>query len=153
MNSPQNISHRKKELLMNIISQEARQKQAVVKYALRKGKSEASRKYGVSLSSVKRWCKRYDGKTWQSLLPQSHTPHSHPKRHTRTEEKKIRNSFKKKFKRYGSTAPSTKACLINFITVELEEFLIFRQTVSESLLINKSGIESWKKESMLEWNI
>ena len=86
---------------MNIVTQEARKKQAVVKYALRKGKSEASRKYGVSLSSVKRWCKRYDGKTWQSLLEKSHRPHSHPKRHTTTEEKKIRNSFKKKFKRYG----------------------------------------------------
>ena len=86
---------------MNIVAQEARQKQAIVKYANRKGKSEASRKYGVSLSSVKRWCKRYDGTTWQSLLPQSRTPHSHPKRHTRAEEKKIRNSYKKKFKRYG----------------------------------------------------
>lgn len=29
--------------------------------AERKGKSYASRKYGVSLSNVKRWCKRYDG--------------------------------------------------------------------------------------------
>lgn len=86
---------------MNILTQEARQKQAIVKFALRKGKSEASRKYGVSLSSVKRWCKRYDGNTWQSLLPKSRTPHKHPKRHTKTEEKKIRNSFKKKFKRYG----------------------------------------------------
>lgn len=31
---------------MNIVAQEARKRQAVVKYALRKGKSEASRKYG-----------------------------------------------------------------------------------------------------------
>ena len=51
---------------MNIITQEAKKRQAVVKTAIRKGKSEASRIYGVSLSSVKRWCKRYDG-TWQSL--------------------------------------------------------------------------------------
>lgn len=48
---------------MNILTQEAKKKQAVVKYADQKGKSKASRKYGVSLSSVKRWCKRYDG-TW-----------------------------------------------------------------------------------------
>ena len=51
---------------MNIITQEAKKRQAVVKTAIRKGKSEASRIYGVSLSSVKCWCKRYDG-TLQSL--------------------------------------------------------------------------------------
>ena len=56
---------------MNIITQEAKKKQAIVKYALKKGKSKASRMYGVSHSSVKRWCKQYDG-TWQSLLPNSH---------------------------------------------------------------------------------
>ena len=56
--------------------------------------------YGVSLSSVKRWCKQYDG-TWQSLLPKSHRPHSRPNRHTKREERQIRNSFKKCYERYG----------------------------------------------------
>jgi len=51
---------------MNILSQEARKRQSVVKLALRKGKKFALEKYGVSLSSVKRWVRRYDG-TWQSL--------------------------------------------------------------------------------------
>ncbi|QCT06284.1 helix-turn-helix domain-containing protein [Ruminococcus bovis] len=73
---------------MNIITQEAKKKQAIVKYALRKGKSEASRVYGVSLSSVKRWCKQYDG-TWQSLLPKSRRPHSHPNRHTKEKKDKL----------------------------------------------------------------
>lgn len=85
---------------MNIITQEAKQKQAIVKYAERNGKSSASRMYGVSLSSVKRWCKRYDG-TWQSLLKKSHRPHGHPKQHTPKEEKQIKNSFKKHYARYG----------------------------------------------------
>lgn len=85
---------------MNILTQEAKKKQAVVKFSIRKGKSEASRRYGVSLSSVKRWCKRYDG-TWQSLVEKSHRPHSHPKRHTKSEERKIKNSFKKCYARYG----------------------------------------------------
>ena len=49
---------------MNMITQEARKRQAVVKLARRKGKSFAARMYGVSLSSVKRWDKRYDGKDW-----------------------------------------------------------------------------------------
>ena len=48
---------------MNILTQEARRRQGVVKLALKKGKSYAACKYGVSLSSVKRWSKRYDG-TW-----------------------------------------------------------------------------------------
>lgn len=85
---------------MNMITQKARKKQAVVKYAEKSGKSSASRMYGVSLSSIKRWCKRYDG-TWQSLLEISHRPNSHPKRHTAKEEKQIKNSFRKCYARYG----------------------------------------------------
>ena len=85
---------------MNMITQKARKKQAVVKYAEKSGKSSASRMYGVSLSSRKRWCKRYDG-TWQSLLERSHRPNSHPKRHTAKEEKQIKNSFRKCYARYG----------------------------------------------------
>lgn len=85
---------------MNMITQKARKKQAVVKYAEKSGKSSASRMYGVSMSSIKRWCKRYDG-TWQSLLERSHRPNSHPKRHTAKEEKQIKNSFRKCYARYG----------------------------------------------------
>lgn len=85
---------------MNMITQKARKKQAVVKYAEKSGKSSASRMYGVSLSSIKRWCKRYDG-TWQSLLERSHRPNSHPKWHTAKEEKQIKNSFRKCYARYG----------------------------------------------------
>ena len=85
---------------MNIITQEAKKRQGVVKLANKKGKSYASRIYGVSLSSVKRWCKRYDG-TWQSLRERSHRPHSHPKRHTEAEEQLILKCFQKKYQRYG----------------------------------------------------
>lgn len=52
---------------MNIITQEAKKKQSIVKYALRKGKSKASRMYGVSLSSVKRWCKQYQSSKKECL--------------------------------------------------------------------------------------
>lgn len=86
---------------MNILAQEARKRQAVVKLARRKGKSFAARIYGVSLSSVKRWDKRYDGKDWRSLLERSHRPHSHPKQHTKEEEKIISKAFWKKYERYG----------------------------------------------------
>lgn len=85
---------------MNIITQEAKRRQGVVKLAIRKGKSYASRMYGVSLSSVKRWCKRYDG-TWQSLKERSHRPLSNPRRHTESEEKLILKCFQKMFLRYG----------------------------------------------------
>lgn len=100
MNLLQNIYRKKEVLLMNILTQEAKKKQVIVKYAERNGKSQASRMYGVSLSSIKRWCKKYDG-TWQSMLEKSHRPHSHPKRHTQKEEKQIKNSFKKCYARYG----------------------------------------------------
>lgn len=85
---------------MNIITQEARKRQAVVKLSMRKGKSFASRIYGVSLSSVKRWCKRYNG-DWRSLKEKSHRPKTHPKRHTTEEEACIREAFSEMYLRYG----------------------------------------------------
>ncbi len=85
---------------MNRVAQEAHSRQAVVKLALRKGKSFAAKKYGVSLSSVKRWSKRYDG-TWQSLKERSHRPRSHPRRHTEQEEAAIREAMDKAYFRYG----------------------------------------------------
>ena len=85
---------------MNIITQEARKRQAVVKLSMKKGKSFASRIYGVSLSSVKRWCKRYDG-DWKSLKEKSHRPKSHPKLHTSKEEAQIRKAFCEAYLRYG----------------------------------------------------
>ena len=86
---------------MNILSQEARKRQAIVKLARKKGKSFAAQKYWVSLSSVKRWDKKYDGKDWRSLLEGSHRPHSHPKQHTEAEEMIISKAFWKKYERYG----------------------------------------------------
>lgn len=61
-----NSTPNRERISMNIITQEAHRRQGVVRLAKRKGKSYAAKIYGVSLSSVKRWCKRYDG-TWQSL--------------------------------------------------------------------------------------
>ena len=89
-----------RRLLINRITQEACRRQAVVKLALRKGKTYASEKYGVSLSSVKRWCKRYDG-TLESLKERSHRPHSHPKQHTVQEEELIRQGMAQAYFRYG----------------------------------------------------
>ena len=85
---------------MNILTQEAKKRQAIVKCAIKKGKSYAHRKYGVSLSSVKRWCKRYDG-TWQSLKERSHRPKTNPNRHTIKEEKLIKAAFESNYNRYG----------------------------------------------------
>ncbi len=78
---------------MNIITQEAKKKQAAVKFAKKNGKSAASRMYGVSLSSVKRWCNRYDGTDWHSLVERSRRPHHNPNRHTKKEERKIKKAF------------------------------------------------------------
>lgn len=56
--------------------------------------------YGVSLSSVKRWCRRYDG-SWQSLKEKSHRPNSHPRQHTAREEEMIREAVRQSYFRYG----------------------------------------------------
>ena len=78
---------------MNILTQEARKRQSVVKLARRKGKRFAARIYGVSLSSVKRWDKRYDGEDWRTLLERSHRPHSHPSQHTEAEEMIVSKAY------------------------------------------------------------
>ena len=85
---------------MKRLTQEARIRQGIVNYAKKHGKSEAARKYGVSLSSVKRWSKRYDG-TWQSLLERSHKPKSPPRQHSGEEEEAIRKAFHNVYLRYG----------------------------------------------------
>jgi transposase InsO family protein len=85
---------------MNRLTQEAKNRQGAVKYALNHGKSASAQQYGVSLSSIKRWCNRYDG-TWQSLKERSHRPHSHPKQHTLKENSAIRTVFGQKYPRYG----------------------------------------------------
>ena len=85
---------------MNRITQEAYKRQAVVKTAQRKGKTYASRMYGVNLSSVKRWCRRYDG-SWQLLKEKSHRPNSHPRQHTAREEEMIREAVRQSYFRYG----------------------------------------------------
>lgn len=85
---------------MKRLAQEARVRQGVVNYAAQHGKSKAAWKYGVSLSSVKRWSKRYDG-TWQSLQERSHRPKSHPRQHTAAEEESIRECYRQIYGRYG----------------------------------------------------
>jgi hypothetical protein len=66
----------------------AKKKERIVCYAIKHGKSSASRKYLEPLSNIKRWSKQYDG-TWQSLLCKSRRPHSHPRQHTLSEEADI----------------------------------------------------------------
>jgi len=85
---------------MKRITQEAKKRQVIVEWSKKRGQSKASRQYGVSLSSIKRWNKRYDG-TWQSLLERSHRPKSHPAQHTAEEEKNIHTVFADKYERYG----------------------------------------------------
>lgn len=52
-----------------------------------------------------------------------------------------------------SMVPSTKACLINSITVELLEFSMLILDQLALLLRNKSSKESLRRKSMLELNI
>ena len=104
----------------NIISQEARKRQAIVKYALKKGKSKAAAMYGVSLSSIKRWCKRYDG-TWQSLKEKSHRPHHHPSQHTQAEEKMIYHNFTKYLHKTNYLCYNSLGCLFPNLTPEGRE--------------------------------
>ena len=73
---------------MNKITQTARYRQALLKYAEKYGVTKAAIRYRTNRQYVYRWKKRYDG-TLQSLEDRSHRPHSHPNQHTPEELKLI----------------------------------------------------------------
>ena len=79
---------------MNTITQITTRRQAVIKYAEKKGVTAAARRYNVGRATIYRWKERYDG-TLQSLQDRSHRPHSHPNQHTEEEIKLIKDMRKK----------------------------------------------------------
>lgn len=79
---------------MNTITQITTRRQAVVKYAEKKGVTAAARRYNVGRATIYRWKERYDG-TLQSLQDRSHRPHSHPSQHTEEEIKLIKDMRKR----------------------------------------------------------
>ena len=79
---------------MNTITQITTRRQAIIKYAEKKGVTAAARRYNVGRATIYRWLKRYDG-TLQSLKDRSHRPHSHPNQHTEEEIALIKRMRKK----------------------------------------------------------
>lgn len=73
---------------MNKITQEVLFRQALIKYAQKKGVTKAAIRYKTNRQYIYRWMKRYDG-TLESLENRSHRPHSHPNQHTPEELKLI----------------------------------------------------------------
>ena len=73
---------------MKTVTQKARYRQAIIKYAEKYGVTKAANRYDVNRQYIYRWKKRYDG-TLDSLVDKSHRPHSHPKQHTESELKLI----------------------------------------------------------------
>ena len=72
------------------ITQDMAYRQSLMKYAEKYGVSKASRKYNKSRSYIYFWRARWDGSV-ESLACQSRRPHSHPKQHTDSELKLIRD--------------------------------------------------------------
>ena len=77
---------------MNIIAQEARFRQRIVKYSQKHSVTEASIRFKVSRMSIYRWLDRYNGKWW-SLKEKSHRPHHCPKEHTAEEYELIKRHY------------------------------------------------------------
>ena len=67
---------------MNIITSTAMFRQRVLKYYLQKGVKKASDRYRVSRAAIYKWRKRWDGKSWQTLVEKSRRPKHHPREHT-----------------------------------------------------------------------
>lgn len=79
---------------MNTITQITTRRQAIIKYAEKKGVTAAARRYNVGRATIYRWQKRYDS-TLESLKDRSHRPHSHPNQHTEEEIALIKRMRKK----------------------------------------------------------
>lgn len=75
---------------MDKITQTARYRQALIKYAEKYGVTKAAVRYHTNRQYIYRWKKRYDG-TLQSLEDRSHRPHSHPNQHRPEEIRLIEN--------------------------------------------------------------
>ncbi|MDO4370795.1 MAG: DDE-type integrase/transposase/recombinase [Clostridia bacterium] len=80
---------------MNRITQEARARQRMMEYFIKKGNgTETANRYKVSRKTLYKWKKRYDG-TWESLVERSRRPHHSPRAHSAEEIKQIRRLAKK----------------------------------------------------------
>lgn len=74
---------------MNIVTSNAQFRQRVIKYSLKNGVTKASVRFRVSRNAIYEWRKKYDGKSWKSLIDKSHRPHHHPNEHTPEEKDMI----------------------------------------------------------------
>lgn len=82
---------------MSSITQDARYRESLLKYAKRHGVAKASRKYNQYPSYIYRWLKRWDesGRDIKSLENHSKRPHYHPNQHTEEELTMIRNLIRR----------------------------------------------------------
>lgn len=80
---------------MNIISPKAHFRQRVIKYSMKNGVTAASIRYRVSRKAIYAWKRRYDGKSWRSLIDRSHRPHSHPRQQTAEEYAMIERYYRR----------------------------------------------------------
>lgn len=78
---------------MNIITSSAHFRQRVIKKSHKIGVTEAAKYYHISRNAIYEWRKKYDGKSWKSLVDKSHRPHHHPKEHTEAEKEMILNRY------------------------------------------------------------
>lgn len=80
---------------MKSISPKAHFRQRVIKYSVKNGVTAASIRYRVSRKAIYDWKKRYDGKSWKSLIERSHRPHSHPRQQTAEEYAMIERYYRR----------------------------------------------------------
>jgi len=89
MLSTKKNKYQKELFSMNILSSNAHFRQRVIKKSYKTGVTEASKYYRISRNAIYEWRKKYDGKSWKSLLDKSHRPYHHPNEHTQEEKDKI----------------------------------------------------------------
>ena len=74
---------------MSILTSEAHFRQRDLKYSLKNGVTAASIRFKRSRQAIYEWKRKWDGKSWHSLVEKSHRPHHHPNEHTAEEKEMI----------------------------------------------------------------
>lgn len=84
---------KRRSFSMSIITSSAHFRQRVIKKSYKIGVTEASKYYKISRNAIYEWRRKYDGKSWKSLLDKSHRPHHHPNEHTEAEKEMIMKRY------------------------------------------------------------
>ena len=113
------------ELTMDSITQTAKFRLSVLKFANTHAVTKAAIEFGISRQTIYRWRKRYDG-TFESLKDKSRRPHHHPNQHSQ-EEIDLIKQMRMKYPHDGLNMFWHRFCCMDYTRFVLALFIAMRR--------------------------